>query len=169
MQGNEPDFQTAILALSKAGVRFVVIGGLAMTAHGSDFVTQDLDLGYFRDSDNLAALHSALKPLHPRLRDFPPELPFQWDMQTLRNIANLTLDTDLLAIDLIGEIPGIDTMQSLWDNSIEIELYGIPVRVASLEDLRRMKLAANRLKDRLHLLEIESLERLILVRNSYPE
>ena len=42
--------------LAAADVRFVVVGGLAAQAHGSPSMTDDLDICYARDADNLRAL-----------------------------------------------------------------------------------------------------------------
>ena len=49
-------------------VRFVVIGGFAGNLRGSANVTQDLDICYARDDDNLEHLAQALRTLNARLR-----------------------------------------------------------------------------------------------------
>ncbi len=84
-----PDFRPLLAALNARHVRFVIIGGLAMVAHGSAYITQDMDLGYARDRQNLQALADALASAHPRLRNFPPDLPFFWDARTLSATSNL--------------------------------------------------------------------------------
>ena len=53
------DFEKTLTLLSDAGVRFVIVGGLAVTIHGSAYVTFDLDICYARDGENLACLASA--------------------------------------------------------------------------------------------------------------
>lgn len=78
-------------------VRFVVIGGVALIARGVQRATEDLDIAYARDRENLKRLADALAPLHPRLRGVPPELPFVLDEASLRSGLNFTLDTDLAA------------------------------------------------------------------------
>jgi hypothetical protein len=77
------DVQRLLDALSAGGVRFVVVGGVALVRRGSSRVTLDLDLCYARDRDNLRRLAAALAPFHPRLRGAPPDLPFLWDERTL--------------------------------------------------------------------------------------
>jgi len=42
-----------------------------------------------------------------------------------------------------------------------MELYGMHVRVASIDDLLSMKRAANRAKDQNHILELEALKKLL--------
>ena len=161
MQEPLPDFIAVLKALNTHNVRYVLIGGLAMIAHGADHITQDIDIGYARDRDNLKAIAEALSASHPHPRNFPPDLPFLWDERTLRAASNFTLETDMAAVDLLGEITGMDSFEGLWERSVETELYGLSVRIASLADLIAMKRAANRPKDQRHLQELEALLKLI--------
>jgi hypothetical protein len=124
-------------------------------------VTYDLDVCYARDKDNLEALARALAPLHPQLRTVSGPVPFLWDARTLKAGANFTLVTDAGSVDLLGDVAGVDSFSSLWERAAEIELFGIHVRVASIDDLIAMKRAAGRLKDQAHILELEALKRLI--------
>jgi predicted nucleotidyltransferase len=87
--------------------------------------------------------------------------------QTLRAAANITLDarihleSEVTRVDLLGDIAGIASFEELLQRSVETELYGMAIRVASLDDLIAMKRAANRPKDQGHLLELLALKRLI--------
>jgi predicted nucleotidyltransferase len=45
-----------IEALNAGEVRYVIIGGIAMRLHGSSHVTDDVDICYSRNSENLQAL-----------------------------------------------------------------------------------------------------------------
>ncbi len=65
------DFERALITLDNAQVRFVIVGGLAITIHGSAYVTFDLDFCSARDAENLSHLSRALHPLNPRLRGAP--------------------------------------------------------------------------------------------------
>jgi predicted nucleotidyltransferase len=157
----EPDFSTILRALDVAGVRYVLIGGLAMIAHGSAHVTVDVDISYSRDPDNLDRVTAALQPHFPALRGAPEGLPFVLDSRTLRNVANLTLSTDAGDLDLLAEPAGIRSFEELWRNSVPMDLFGITVRVACLDDLIAMKEAAGRPKDRSHILELLALKRMV--------
>lgn len=161
MQESLPDFPGILAALEEGNVRFVVIGGLAMVARGSTHVTKDIDLSYSRDPENLTRLVKTLRLHHVRLRGVPEDLPFLFDERTLRNAQNLTLITDLGDLDLLGDPAGIDDFEGLWERAAEIELYGMKVRVASVDDLIAMKRAANRPKDQSHLMELEALRKLL--------
>jgi hypothetical protein len=129
-----------------------------MVAHGSAHVTKDIDLGYARDTANLAAIVRALQRAHPRLRvGADGELPFIWDERTLKAGLNFTLRTDYGDIDLLGETPGVGSFQELWDRAVEITVGGCRIRVASLDDLIAMKRAAGRPQDLHHLNELQAL------------
>lgn len=155
-----PNFQEILEAFRQHNVRAVLIGGVAMRLHGSAHITDDVDFCYGRDADNLAALVAALAPSRPKLRGSPEGLPFFWDVRTLKNVLNLTLTTDIGILDLLGEAPGVTSFDELWTRSVEMEAHGIPIRVASLDDLIAMKRAANRPKDQAHLMELLALKRL---------
>jgi hypothetical protein len=141
-------------------VEVVVIGGLAMITHGSAYVTRDLDLCYRRTDTNIAALAQALAPLHPYLRGAPRGLPFSLDPATIKAGLNFTLTTDLGDLDLLGEIAGVGNAEQVFAHSEEHTLFGLKVRVLSLDALIASKKAAGRLKDRNHLLELEELKKL---------
>jgi predicted nucleotidyltransferase len=143
--------------LHAAGVKFVLIGGLAAIAHGAETVTGDVDICYARDRDNLERLSQALAPFHPRLRGVPRDLPFRLDLPTLRTGLNFTLTTDLADLDLLGEVLGLGEYDAVSAASEELQLYGLPCSVISLEALIRAKRAAGRPKDLRALQELEAL------------
>jgi hypothetical protein len=106
-------FADLLRTLASSGVDFILIGGAAAAAHGSPRSTQDVDVVYSRDGQNLQKLVEALGPHHPYLRGAPPGLPFRFDVETLSAGLNFTLTTDLGWIDLLGEIVGGGRLESL--------------------------------------------------------
>jgi predicted nucleotidyltransferase len=157
----ETDFQKSIELMVESGVRFVIIGGVAMRMQGSSHVTDDIDFSYSRDPAGLPGLIKTLNQYHVRLRDFPANLPFFFDLRTLKNSQNLTLVTDVGDIDLLAEPPGVDSFEGLWERAAEMEVFDMKVRVASLDDLIAMKRAAGRPKDSQHLLELLDLQQFL--------
>jgi hypothetical protein len=152
------DPAAAIRVLQKHGVRFVVIGGLAGRLWGSPSITNDLDICYARDRQNLARLAAALKELKARLRGVPPNIPFLLDARTLEAGDHFTLETRAGNLDLLGFPAGSGGFDPLLRTSAEMEITrGLRVRVASVEDLIKMKRAAGRPKD---LIEVEILSAL---------
>ncbi len=151
------NFDTAVQALVKEGVDFVVVGGWSAIIHGSSYMTKDLDVCFSRNRENLRRLARAFAPFHPRLRDFSPELPFLWDETTLRNGTIFTLTTDLGVIDLLAEIPGIGEFTEVKAHSVLVEAFATQVYTLDLLSLIRSKRAAGRPKDLAILPELEAL------------
>lgn len=128
-------------------VRFVVIGGVALLARGAQRSTEDLDISYARDRENLTNLANALAQLHPRLRGVPADLPFVFDEVSLRNGLNFTLDTDLGPLDLLGEVAGLGGYAHVDEAASALEIAGLSLLVLTLDGLERAKRAAGRPKD----------------------
>jgi hypothetical protein len=138
----------AIEALIGQRVRFVVIGGFAAQLLGSSLLTGDLDICYSRDDENLGRLAKALQGLHARLRGAPKGVPFVLDPKTLRAGDHFTFETDAGALDCLGTPSGIPGgFEELERASEELEIDAYRVKVASIDDLIRMKRAAGRPKD----------------------
>ena len=151
------DFEKVLVLLADSQVRFVIVGGLAVTIHGSAYVTFDFDLCYARDAENFSRLTHALQPLRPRLRGSPEDLPFRLDEETLKRGLNFTLTTDLGDIDLLGEVAGIGAYAAASDVSMPVELFGRTFAVLTLDALIASKRAAGRPKDLQVLPELEAL------------
>lgn len=151
------DFEKMLTLLADAGVQFVIIGGLAITIHGSSYVTFDLDICYARADENLLRLSHAFRPVNPRLRGAPEGLPFRLDDETLKQGLNFTLTTDLGDIDLIGEVAGLGNYAAVVAASMPVELFGKDYSVLTLDALITSKRAAGRPKDLQVLLELEAL------------
>ncbi len=98
-------FLSLIRSLCQQSVDFVLIGGMAAVAQGSNYLTRDMDICYSRDKVNLERLSKALEPFLPRPRDAPPNLPFVLDVATLRNGCNFTLTTNAGDLAARGKSP----------------------------------------------------------------
>lgn len=151
------DFARLLRVLVDAGVDFVVIGGVAATAHGSAHVTVDLDLVYGRRRENIERLAEALAPLRPYLRGAPPGLPFHFDADTISRGLNFTLVTLAGDLDVLGEATGGGTYEALQPHSETRTLFGLNVRFVDLPTLIRLKRAAGRPKDLERIAELEAL------------
>jgi predicted nucleotidyltransferase len=154
------EIEKVLRLLGTHRVETVVIGGLAMIAQGSAYLTEDMDFCYCRSPQNIATLADACASIHPYLRGAPLGLPFRFDAPTIQAGLNFTLTTDHGDIDFLGEVSGIGTYEKVLALSEEKEVYGLRVRVLSLDGLIAAKKAANRTKDKLHLLELEELKKM---------
>ena len=151
------DFRRLLEALVTAGVEFIIIGGMAATAHGSAHVTVDLDLVYRRTLENIARLAAPLQPLQPYLRGAPPGLPFRFDADTIKRGLNFTLVTSAGDLDAMGEAAGGGTYEALLPRSELRSIFGFDVRFVDLEMLLHLKRAAGRPKDLERIAELEAL------------
>jgi predicted nucleotidyltransferase len=151
------DFKTLLAALADADVEFILVGGLAAVAHGSARLTQDIDIVYARNEDNLERVVRALAGFRPYLRGAPPGLPFKWDALTLSHGLNFTLETTSGDIDILGVITGGGHYADLLPHSIELKIFGRPVLCLDLETLIATKRAAGRPKDLEAIAELEAL------------
>ena len=147
---------TRLLGRLVAGdVDFMVIGGVAVIVHASPRYTKDLDIIYAPTADNLERLGAVLIGLNARLRGIDGDIPFVADARTLRRTQILCLVTDEGNLDLLVEPDGAADYGTMRRRAVEIELDGITVAVASIDDLIAMKDAAGRPQD---LIDIEALE-----------
>lgn len=144
-----PEFRELLGPLIAHGVDFVLIGGQAGISHGSTYPSYDLGVVYARDRDNVARLVSALEEIGVRLRGAPPDLPFQLDARTIENGANFTFETPYGDLDVLADAAGMSSYADLRSGSVEREIFGHLIRVASLAHLIAMKRAAGRTKDKL--------------------
>ena len=141
--------------LARRGVDFVVVGGVAVAFQGYARATKDLDITYATDVENLARLGDVLVALHARLRGVAEDVPFIPDGRTLARTRLLTLDTDDGGLDLLADPPGAPPYATMRDRADRVDLDGVAVAVAALEDLLAMKRAAGRPQD---LADIDALE-----------
>lgn len=142
-------------SLHAAGVRYVVVGGWAVNAHGYRRYTGDVDICPDPAPDNLARLATLLGALDARqlgLDDFAPdELPGETaDPDSLAAGGNFRTLTTLGVLDIMQWLSGdgddVD-FTTLIRDAITVEVFGTPVTICSLDALRSMKRAAGRPKD----------------------
>jgi hypothetical protein len=146
---NEFDLRSLLEALNEGGVHFIVIGGVAVGAHGYVRGTEDLDLVPDPDPENLGRLTAALGALKSTLptvadRPFDPTT----DAGVIRRGGNVTAMTRFGGLDIVQRARGVPSYSQLISDAVESELLGIPVMICSLTRLREMKRAQDREQDR---------------------
>jgi len=135
--------------LDRHGVRYVLIGGLAAVLHGSPLPTLDVDICPSPEQPNLERLAAALQEMDARLRtpDTPEGVRFPCDAGFLGNMQLLNLVTRFGDLDLALRPSGTEGFSDLSRRAVAVNVRGLRVAVASLEDVIRSKEAANRPKD----------------------
>lgn len=137
-----------LASLHEHDVRFIVIGGVAVGAHGYVRGTEDLDLVPDPDPDNLERLTVALDDLDSTLptaddRPFDPAA----HAGVIKRGGNVTADTRFGGLDVVQRARGVPSYTQLAADAVDSELLGVPVRVCSLARLRSMKEAQGRAQD----------------------
>jgi hypothetical protein len=138
----------ALAVLHRHGVEFIVIGAFAAVAQGYPLPTQDVDITPSRDPVNLERLGAALTELRAELR-LPggKTHPFPIEASYLGDSDSWTLATSAGELGIVFTPSGTNGFDDLRRDAIEVTLRGMPVLLASLRDIIRMKEASNRPKD----------------------
>ncbi len=143
--------------LTHAKIEFVVIGGVAARAHGSPRITEDLDVCYCTEKENLDLLAELLASWHAYPRGVEAGLPFIMDRRTLETIPILTLTTDQGALDLFDVVAGVGEFAAVSNASVDIDGGDVQFLALDLPGLLKAKKAAGRPKDIDQLPELEAL------------
>ena len=150
-------------ALEQAGVRYLVVGGVAVVLHGYLRTTLDLDLVLQLDRDNLERALKVFGEL-----DFRPQAPVPLrsfiepqNRETWFREKNMTVfslwqpDHPGFAVDLFVQEPF--DFDVVYRRALRVPLQEVEVTVIARDDLGRMKRATGRARD---LEDIEALSTL---------
>src|SRR5262249_61751404 len=110
-----------------------------------------------RSRANIKRLVAALASVHPRPAGLPKDLPFLWEEGTLDSTTILTVETDIGAINLLGEVAGVGSYEQAKSGAVVRGAYGRQVHIMDLRRLIASKRAAGRPKDLLLIPELEAL------------
>src|SRR5439155_8167484 len=97
------DIERELTLLAEHKIDFVIIGGIAARAHGSSHETNDLDVCYARDRENLNRLAASLGSVHATLRGAPKDIPFRLDAETLHRGLEAILEYQRIREVVAGE------------------------------------------------------------------
>ena len=151
-----PLHRAALLGtLSRHGVRFVLVGGLAAQVHGASRATQDADICPEWNAENLSHLAAALTELGARLKigeRSVDTLEVELDARTIHSFEIGTWRTMAGDVDVLLGIPGASRRdlvryEELAANAVELRIDRIRILVASLADIIRSKEVTGRPKD----------------------
>jgi hypothetical protein len=145
----------ALLGAADAGVRFVLVGGLASVAQGVPMVTHDTDIVPDLDPDNTDRLFAFLHGRHARFR-WRPGPPLLLQRHHLGGTGHVLLATDLGWFDVLGAIEGGRRYPDLLPRSFAIDLDGRSIQVLDLEAIVELKRASKNDKDRAQLPLLEA-------------
>ncbi|NOZ93432.1 MAG: hypothetical protein GXP47_01670 [Acidobacteria bacterium] len=146
-------FERVFRALDRAGVRYLVVGGVAVVLHGYLRTTADLDLVIGLEPENVARAVGALEQagFRPRapvpLRSFAdPVIRRSWiETKHLQVFSLWHEELPGFEVDLFVEEPF--DFDVAWRRRVEVPLHDTTAAVVCLEDLLSLKRSAGRARD----------------------
>ncbi len=144
------DPERLFTTLARHEVRFVVIGALAARLQGFPRLTADADITPASDPDNLTRLAAALRELEARVftESVPEGLAFDCSAQALARADMWNLVTAAGRLDVAFVPSGTTGFDDLNTDAVRFAVYGIDLFAASIKDIIRSKVAADRPQDR---------------------
>lgn len=136
-------------ALAEHQLEYVLIGALAARFSGYPLLTSDADITPARTPENLERLAKALRALDAKVyTDSVPEgLPFDCSAPMLARAEGWHLVTAAGRLDILFSPAGSNGYADLAQSSETFDVNDVPVVVASLPAIIKMKEAAGRPKD----------------------
>lgn len=134
-------------ALHSGGVDYALCGGLAVAIHGFPRFTQDIDL--LIRQDDVEAAKAAVRTVG--FLDDSGLIRLSEDDVFYRLIK--VVGEKYLMLDLVFVTP---KFQDVWDQRVDFDVEGIPIRVVSRQGLIKMKRIAGRPIDLNDLYNLES-------------
>ncbi len=131
-----PDFKDLLAAFADEGVRFVLIGGYAVSYHSRPRATKDIDLLVAIDDDNRHRLARALE-------SFGVAASIAAAARALTADEIVYFGVKPLRVDILGSASGID-FEGTYTRSICAAVDGVTTRIICLEDLLANKRASGR-------------------------
>jgi Nucleotidyltransferase of unknown function (DUF6036) len=153
-QALESDHEGHLRALVAGGVDFVVIGGIAVMAHGFVRATADTDITANPERQNLQRLAAVLKDLEAVLPGADPIVGDPAGAKSLSFGGNPRFETRLGRLHVVQSPAGAPEYGELAVRAEEIQLDDLRIRICSYPDLVAMKEATARDQDRLDLVAL---------------
>ena len=136
------EFKELLSIFNAKSVRYVVVGGYAVSLHAQPRSTQDIDILIAADLENAGAVFAALREFGAPLEGLTPNA-FAERGKFFR------MGRAPVAEDILVEISGVD-FERVWRNRIEATLdpsTGLKAFFISREDLIANKIASGRPQD----------------------
>jgi hypothetical protein len=147
------DFKELLSAFNAHSVKYLVVGGYAVSYHAQPRATKDLDLFIKADPANADAAYAALADFGAPLAEIDKS-----DLADPRKF--IRFGQPPIAIDILSGIDGVDFDQA-WERRVEGVIdpkSGLTVFIISRADLIASKLAAGRIRDLADVEEIREAE-----------
>lgn len=136
------DYKDLLSAFQSHGVKYLVVGGYAVSFHAQPRATKDIDLFIKADPENAKVVYAALAEFGAalqgvRAKDFTDPSSF------------FRFGRDPRGFDILPAIPGVD-FDAAWEKRVEVVVdtaTGLKANFISADDLIAAKVAAGRPQD----------------------
>ena len=141
------DFKELLSAFNAGQVRYLIVGGYAVSYHAQPRATKDLDILIGADAENSKAVYAALAKFGAPIegmsaRDFAEPDNF------------FRMGTPPVMVDIMPKISGVE-FEEAWSRRVDVQLDdGLSVPFISRQDLLIAKLSAGRAQD---LIDVDAL------------
>jgi hypothetical protein len=141
-----PDFKGLLRSFNKNNVKYLLIGGYAVTFYGYIRATGDLDIWVLKDEENANNIVNALIEFGFNSPDLSPDL-------FLKEGKIIRVGVPPLRIEILNSISGV-TFDECYKKRILQEIDEVVICIINLDDLKNNKKSTGRKKD---LLDYENL------------
>jgi hypothetical protein len=143
------DFKELLSRLNAHKVKYLVVGGYAVSFHAQPRATKDLDILIKADTLNAAALYAALAEFGAPLEELTAE-------DFIEKGKFYRMGRPPLMVDILPEISGVD-FDEIWEKRLEVKIdRDLQVPFIDADSLIKSKLASGRLED---LADVEAIRR----------
>jgi len=138
----DQDFKELLSIFNEQRVKYLIVGGYAVSFHAQPRATKDLDLFVKPDAENARAIYTALEKFGAPLAGIKAQDFIEPD-------AFFRMGRAPVMVEILPEIVGID-FDRAWENRVETIIdpdTGLTAFLISFDDLITAKLAAGRPQD----------------------
>lgn len=133
--------------LVRHGVEFVVVGMGAAVLQGTPATTADIDILYLVSEENFPRLEAAFAELEAEFRSDLMNRHLRPNMTHIQAGGHILLRTKLGQLDVLGTIETATRYEDVQEDTIELEIGELKVKVLSLRRVIEAKTRAGRPKD----------------------
>jgi predicted nucleotidyltransferase len=135
-------YEVFLKAMNQTGVRYLVVGGFAVIAHGVDRTTGDMDVWVDNSEENANALKNALLAINYSPEDVEAAISY------FKNAGKLSIYLDEgVPIDLMPKYSTFISFEEAFSRKSIFDFGGIPVNFVDLDTLIALKIRSGREKD----------------------
>lgn len=151
-------YEILLKQFNEHGVKYLIVGGIAVNLYGSDRTTKDLDIWIDNTGQNLNRIYNAFKVMGYS-DDGTKEA-----VERLKQGETVIVpdrDNNLLKVDVMGLYSSFLEFNTAYSNVNHISLGTVNADVISIDDLIATKIKSGRDKDLLDAKNLQEIKRMI--------